>query len=355
MALQIGIVGCGGISKFHFPGFEAAGARIRAVCDLDEAVAAPWKDRYDATYTDDYTEVTSDPEIDVVDITAISNVHREVALSAFEHGKSVICEKTLAISAEDAAEIVEASRDAGVKLFTSYMKRFIPAVEDAKRLLSEGALGTIMSTSIRAFQCWGDLWDKAPKEGIFSPSHDGVSGVVRRYGGGILVCGGSHILDLVCHFLGRPEKLLASMHVPRGADFDVQAAAFLFTPRGIAHFEALAHPLDRIGFLRDGWDERIEIVGTKGRIEVLSSSWNEVDAKGSILNYYDNATRTETEHRYGPVSPFTRAIEAFCNAIATGDTSIQSEVTGYDVDELISCVNDSARTGKAVSPAWRLR
>ena len=352
--MKIGVVGCGGISRFHFPGFEVAGATVHTVCDLDEAIAMPWQERYGAKYTDDYRTLVADPEIDIVDITAVSRIHKEVALAAIMHGKSVICEKTLSENAADSAEIVNAAAAAGVMLFTSYMKRFIPAVVDAKRLVDDGSLGTIMSTSIRAFQCWGDLWDGAPREGFFATPTGGKSEVVNRYGGGILVCGGSHILDLIGHFLGRPNRVSASMHTPPGGDFDVQAAALLETGNGVAHFEALAHPLDRIGFLKDGWDERIEITGTKGRLEVLSSSWNEVESKGSLLIHYDNTSHCEKEYRYGPVSPFSAAIRTFCGAIDRRDTTIQSPVTGYDVDELISCIYESASSGEAVRPVWRV-
>jgi predicted dehydrogenase len=352
VAIRVAVIGCGGISRFHFPGLEEAGATVRVVCDLDAEAARPWKERFGARYTDDYRDAVADPEVDLVDITTISSLHKAIALEAIAHGKAVICEKTLCEQAADSAEIVRAAADSGVKLFTSYMKRFIPAVVEAKRLVESGELGSIMSTSIRAFQCWGDLWTDAPGDGFFAAKDGASSEVVRRYGGGILVCGGSHILDLVGHFLGRPERLFATMRFPQGGDFDVQAAAMLETPRGVAHFEALAHPLDRIGFLRDGWDERIEISGTKGRIEVLSAAWDQFESKVSVLRHYDRASGTEREYRYPAVSPFARAIGAFCSAVERDDRSVQSPVTGYDVDELISCVKESARRGTAVTPVW---
>ncbi len=354
MALRVGVIGCGGISRFHFPGLERAGAQIRWVCDLDEAAAEPWRARYGARYTDDFHDVTADADVDLIDVTAISRVHKVVALDAIGRGKSVICEKTLTENPTDSAEIVVAARDARVALFTSYMKRYIPAVEEAKRLVESGAIGSVVSTSVRAFQCWGDLWAGVPDEGFFAAVEDGPSEVVRRYGGGILVCGGSHILDLIGHFLGRPHRLFATMHTPPGGDFDVQASALCETERGIAHFEALAHPLQRIGFLRDGWDERVELLGTKGRIEILSSSWNDVDTKASVLKYYDNASARETEYRYPPESPFVRAIGRFCEAVEGGGSPPQSSATGYDVDELISCIKQSAETGAAVVPEWRV-
>ena len=140
---------------------------------------------------------------------------------------------------------------------------------------------------------------------------------------------------------------------PTGADYDLQAAALLETANGVVHYETLAHPLTKIGFLRDGWDERIEITGTAGRVEVYSAQWDQVENKASMLVHYDNATGQSTEHRYAPVSPFERAVAFFCRNIANGEQGEQSRLTGYDVDELIEHIRRSAAAHQAVDIHWR--
>lgn len=352
MSLNVAVIGCGNISKFHFSGLKKAGAKVTWVCDLDEAAAARWAEATGARVTSDYTEVMADPAVQLVDITAFSGVHKPMALAAIEAGKAVVVEKTLAEGADDALEIVRAARDKGTILFTSYMKRFIPAVEKARQLLPR--IGRVLTTSIRAFQCWGDLWTEAPAEGFAHTPPGGRSEIVRRYGGGILVCGGSHILDLVCFLLGRPHKLLATLHTPEGRDYDLQAAALLLTDNGPVHYEALSHPLSKIGFLRDGWDETVEITGTSGRLTVYSSSWDAVDSKASLLVHYDNTTGTETEYRFDPVSPFDRAIGFFCQQVEQGRQGTQPETTGYDVDELIETIKRSAKSGQAEEVKYRI-
>ena len=178
--------------------------------------------------------------------------------------------------------------------------------------------------------------------------------VVKNYGGGVLVCGGSHILDLINFFAGRPRKVFALMHMPKDRDYDLLAAALFETEMGVVHFEACAHPLKKIGFLRDGWDERIEINGTGGRIEVYSAAWDQVDFKASMLVHYDNAAENATEYRYEAVSPFDRAAQFFYGNIGRGEQGGQSRLTGYEVDELIAHVCRSARTGQAVEIGWRV-
>jgi predicted dehydrogenase len=351
MALTAGVIGCGNISRFHFSGLEKAGATVAWVCDLSEEAAAPWAEKFGATFTQDYNEIVADEAVDVIVITTISRVHKAICLDAIAAGKAVICEKTLAENAEDAFEIVSAAEKAGTIFYTSYMKRFIPAVAQAKALMPK--LGRIFSTSIRAFQGWGDLWSGNPAEGMAHTPKDGMSLVRKNYGGGILVCGGSHILDLVCFFLGRPTKVFASVYTPDDRDYDLQAAALFETENGICHFEATAHPLKKIGFLRDGWDERVEINGTNGRLEIYSASWDQVDHKASMLVHYDNETGQSTEYRYDTGSPFDNAVAFFLENIEKGEQGSQSRMTGYDVDELIATVTKSGEEGQALEIQYK--
>jgi hypothetical protein len=128
----------------------------------------------------------------------------------------------------------------------------------------------------------------------------------------------------------------------------------LETANGVVQYEAVAHPLRKIGFLRDGWDERIEINGLNGRLEIYSSAWDQVTHKASLLVHYDNATGNVTEYRYAPESPFDRAVGFFCRNIATGTQGAQSRLTGYDVDELIGHIKLSAARHQAVDIGWRI-
>jgi predicted dehydrogenase len=352
MGITAAVIGCGNISRFHFSGLEKAGPKVKWVCDLDEEAMGPWAKQFEAQVTADFREALADPEVDVVHVTLISSLHKRICLEAIAAGKAVVCEKTLTESAADSLEIVQAAATKGTVFYTSYMKRYIPAVAKAKELLP--SLGRILSTRIQAFQQWGNLWEETPSEGFFASGGSGKSEVVRRYGGGILVCGGSHILDLVLFLLGRPQRLYATQCQAPGLDYDLQAAALMETANGVVHFEALAHPLGHIGFLADGWDERVEITGTGGRLEILSAAWDQVETKASRLVHYDNATGQSTDFHFQPVSPFDLAVAQFCAGVAAGEQLGQSRITGYEVDELIDHIHRSAAQGQALEIAWRL-
>lgn len=349
--LKVAVVGCGGISRFHFPGLEKAGAEIKWLCDINPKAAEPWAAKYGSRVTSDFRDAVGDPEVDLIDITAIAPVHKPVCLAAIAAKKAVVCEKTLAVNAADAWEIVQAARKGGTIFYTSYMKRFIPAVEKAKELLP--SLGRVITTHIRAHQCWGDLWSANPETGHAHTPAGGHSAIFAKYGGGILVCGGSHILDLTLHLVGRPHRLHAVQVTPPDRDYDLLATALMETANGVVHLETVAHPLKRIGAWRDGWDERFEITGTQGRLELFSAAWDKPDLLGSYLVHYDQRTQQATEYRFAPVSPFERAIAFYCKNVAEGRQGEQSALTGYEVDELIEHIGVSARQGRSVEVAWK--
>jgi len=231
------------------------------------------------------------------------------------------------------------------------MKRFIPAVQQAKALMPE--LGTMISTHIQAYQCWGDLWSPVVEGYGYTPP-GGMSPLRYKYGGGILITGGSHLLDLIGFFLGRPRRLYGSVYTPEGRDYDLRASALMETDLGVVQFEAVTHPLRHLGFLRDGWDERLEMTGTAGRLELFSSLWDDVEHKASLLLHYDNHTGNVTEYRYDPVSPFAVADAFFCANMEKGVQGEQSRLTGYDVDELITHIMRSSETGQALEVEWRI-
>ncbi len=350
MSLNAGVIGCGNISRFHFAGIKAARGKVQAVCDINKESANAKAKEFGCRYTKDWKEITSAPDIDVVHITLISSLHKEICIDAIEHGKAVICEKTLTENPDDSAEVVQAAREKGTILYTSFMKRYIPAVLKAKELLP--SIGRIISAQFYTHQPWGNNWEGKAAGDFFSKPEGGMSPVRKAYGGGILVCGGSHILDLIGFFFGRPYKLYASEYTPAYMDLDLRSVAVLHFGELPVYFQALAHPLQHISFLNDGWDEGFTIIGSQGKLDFFSSEWDEVEKKAPLLRYYDNRKGEMREFRYTPGSPFSSAISTFYRQITAGIQGEPSEAGGYDVDYLIYNIRESAKSGKAIVLNW---
>jgi predicted dehydrogenase len=353
MNIKAGVIGCGAIAHFHFLGITQAGARVKWVCDLNEETARPWVDKFQARFTKDYLEIVQDDEVDVIFVLTHSSHHKKICLAAIGAGKAVVCEKTLAENAEDALEIISLAERRQTIFYTSFMKRFIPAVEKMQDLLP--ACGKILASHVRAYQHWGDCWNPEVKDDWFCARSDGKPSIpVRNYGGGILVMGGSHMLDLICFLLGRPHRVYAAWETMPGRDHDEHTSVLLETSRGRVHLDLLSHPFTKIGFLRDGWDEQVEIIGDKGILHLYSADWNQGHLKASLLIHHDRMTGRSTEYRLEPVSPFTRAVDFYLKQIAEKKQGVQSIYTGYDVDELISTISRSAQKKAALDVHYRI-
>jgi predicted dehydrogenase len=341
------IVGCGNISRFHFEGLLAAGARIARVVDVSEKAASPWVERTGARYSKDYHDALADPEISVVSVLTGSRYHREICLAALEAGKDVICEKTMANDAAESLEIRKAARAAeaasGSIFLMAFMKRFFPATEKARELLP--ALGRIFSAQARSYQNWGgdffSMTDASPYEYV-----------LKSYGGAVIKCAGSHMLDLIMHLLGRPFSLMSSVDYIPGSSFDRKATAILEYQNGATvSFETAIHRLSRIGYERNGWDEWIEINGSEGRLRLSTVMWDHPENNGALLEHYDEAAGSWSEYRFPAVDPFRLEMAAFHEALRSRRDLGCGADAGCAVDLVIDAMERSSKSGTRIALA----
>jgi predicted dehydrogenase len=352
MKIQLGVVGAGYISRFHFRAFAKAGAAVRIVADLQPAAAAAAAAPFQAAYTDDWRAVVTHPEIDTVVVLTPSAFHATVARAALEAGKHVICEKTLTLSAAESLALGRLAAERRLMLFTSFMKRFFPAVQLAKDLMAR--LGHITSVYCRTCQGVGKANLHTGKvEPTWAKGEDGASPIMKLSGGGILVCGGSHIFDLLLFLVGKPSRVYARQFRRPESDVDLMThAMFDYASGAVAHFEGNWHPLDRIGYQRNGWDEGFEIGGTGGRLVLRTPLWNEPERNAPLLRFYDAASGTWSDHATDIVCPFEQAERHFLARLALGEQGAYDRYVGYRVDQLLETTQRSATENRPLEIPW---
>ena len=188
-AVRVALAGGGAIGEIVardiYPGLSAA--ELVAVVDPDQNRAAAVAKYSGARAFGELVDALD--EVDAVDIRVPHHLHTQVALTAIEHGRHVLVEKPIATTIADARRIVDAARAAGVVLAVAENYPHLKAVQHARSLLADGAIGqTIAVRSTRAYQIDG-VWRRDWREGA-GPA------------GGILLDQGTHQVSLIRQLAG---------------------------------------------------------------------------------------------------------------------------------------------------------
>jgi len=341
---KFGIIGCGNISRFHFNGLKKAGADIARVVDLDENAAQPYVKAFGAKFSKNYQDIVNDPGVTAMSILTTGKTHLQMCLDGLAAGKDIICEKTLADNPGEAEQIVKAVERSKSLFFVSYMKRFFPAYKKALELLP--SLGQIFHTQVRTFQPWGNFYETSELgdwDFVFS-----------SYGGAIMKCAGSHMLDAFMGLLGRPDKVYAHVDYVVKTNFDRKATAlFEYENGSTVHFEAAAHPLKKIGYEKNSWDEYIEISGTMGRLKFSTVTWDKPENNPALLEFYDNFSESSTEYRFDAVNPFDIEMDEIYRSLVSREQINPTVVDGFNVDVVIDAMKKSHDSGKSIKIDWR--
>ncbi len=210
-SLGVGLVGYRFMGKAHSNAYRQVGAffpevpqpRMVAIAGRNKEAVASAAARYGwESYETDYRRLMENPDIDIIDVSTPGHLHHEVVMEAFAAGKHVLCEKPLANSLNEAAEMVRAWRAAGTVGMINFNYRKVPAIMLAKQLIDEGRIGDIRSFRARYLQDW--LHDaNAP-----------MSWRLQREfaGSGALGDIGAHITDLAHMLVGPIESVTGMLH-----------------------------------------------------------------------------------------------------------------------------------------------
>ena len=162
--LNVGIIGAGFMSKAHslayatMPMFfwPAPAIPVRAVlADINEQSAADAAARFGfERSTGDWRTIIADPTIDIVDIATPNDSHAEIAIASAKAGKHILCEKPIARTTEEARQMVEAVRKAGIINMLAFNYRKTPAIAYAKKLIQNGEIGQVRNFRATYLQDW---------------------------------------------------------------------------------------------------------------------------------------------------------------------------------------------------------
>ena len=188
------VIGTGFIGTVHVEALRRIGVQVRGVLG-----STPERGRVRADALgvprayDSLAHLLDDASVDVVHVTSPNDLHVSQARDSLRAGKHVVCEKPLAMTAEESAELVRLAAETGLVNATNFNIRYYPLNQHAHDAVAAGELGDVRLVTGRYFQDWLLLesdwnWRLQPERG----------GALRAVGDI-----GSHWLDLMTFVTGR--------------------------------------------------------------------------------------------------------------------------------------------------------
>lgn len=200
--LRFGVIGAGGIAdRRTIPGMILAkNAVLTAVMGPNLERTEKIRAKYGAKRAYDSEEaLLSDPEVDAVYIATPISEHARQAKSAADHGKHILIEKPLAMTADEGESVVNYCAEKNVKIAAGFMMRFGSHVMSMKKALAEGKIGQVVS-GYTQFTVW-------------LPYEEGNWRQIKaKAGGGAMMDLSVHTIDLMEYITGMRVTQVAAMN-----------------------------------------------------------------------------------------------------------------------------------------------
>jgi predicted dehydrogenase len=294
--IRVGIIGAGLIGNLHSMMLRYVAdrteqsVRVVSIADVShpaaEHLAARWQG---ARALESAEEIIADPSIDAVWICTPTALHRQVCIAAARAGKHIFCEKPLAMTAAEAAEMAAAIKTAGVISQVGLVLRFSPVYNVIKQMFREPDVGKLLSITMRDDQDF-------PTRGAHASAWRNDPSLTA---GGTLIEHSVHDFDLLTWMFGLVSSLYCRTRNVNGADGveDFGSTAMEFA--GGFH-----------GQLTSIWHKMIARASNR-RLEVFAENLfaaSDADTLGDIVFQRGSSAREETIDSNEVMARFTDAI-----------------------------------------------
>lgn len=193
--IHIGIIGLGAIGQRLIKQFtEHDEVAVTAVCDRNESLTKETSERLGnvQAYTD-YKQLLANTQVDLVYVAVPPKFHHAIVMEAIQAKKHILCEKPLANSLEEAREMADAAKEAGIVHAMNFPLNYGQAAAKFAELIEENYIGKLRRLQLSMhFPEWPRTWQK----------NDWVGG--REQGG--------FVLEVGVHFIQQTLKLFGELH-----------------------------------------------------------------------------------------------------------------------------------------------
>ena len=320
-ALKVGIIGAGAIAHNHAEGYQAIGAEIVGISDINKETLKLRKAQWNAehTYTD-YKELLANPEIEAVSICTPNAFHAPITIDAAKAGKHILCEKPISMSIDEAEEMIIVAEQSKVVLQIGHHLRSASGPRQAKRILESGVLGEVTFVRLRQAHDWGG-----------SPTVRGVFGSKKHQGGGTMLDNGCHMMDLARYFAGDVAEIFAHTAILKYEGIDVED-----TSHASLRFKSGALGSVENAWTATGWEEGFWIYGTEGSLE-FTNRYGKAELLHSFRQSVEQAWEATDRASYSFPSAggHIQQVKHFEDSIRTGAEVICSGKDGLEAIRLV--------------------
>lgn len=338
--MKYALIGCGRISTNHIKAAVNNKLEIVAVCDVVPEHMEALLDKHslaqDLSITRyvDYKKMLRECKPELVAIATESGKHAAIALDCIDAGCNVIIEKPIALSLEDADEIIRRSEANGVMVSACHQNRFNLAVQETRKALEAGRFGKISHGSIHVR--WNrnqDYYTQAPWRGTWEQD------------GGCLMNQCIHGIDLLRWMMGDEIDTVYGVTKRQFHDYieaeDVGMAVVIFKNGAIATIEGTTNVYPK------NLEETLYIFGETGTVKLGGTSTNNIDvwqfADETSDDNKNKRLQEQTSNVYG--NGHTSLYYDMVEAIHTGRKPCVDAYAGRRALELVLAIYCSSFTG----------
>jgi len=359
--INVAIIGASFMGKAHSNAyldvghyFDGPKPVMHTMCDVNKNAAELLAEKFGwQSVETSWEKLVQRDDIDLVDICTPNNTHKPIAVAAAQAGKHVICEKPIALTADEAKAMYDAAEKTNVRHMTAFNYRRVPAIVLAKKLIEQGKIGKIHHFNAVYYQDW--LVDP---DFPFIWRHD-----VDITGSGAHGDMNAHTVDLARYLVGEVDAVCAAKKVfieerkkedgTMGQVTADDALYFITTFRNgaLGNFMATRYATGRKNYLR------LEIFGSEGAIMFNLERLNELDfySRSDEPNAqgFRNIVVTEGSHPYlnmwwppghiiGWEHTFIHEIGDLLLAIDKGENVQADFYDGYRCQQVLDAASESA-------------
>lgn len=330
--IKFAIVGCGRIAQRHAEHIHNKGILV-AVCDVVKDKADKMATTYQAKAFYTIEELLQQKlDIDVVSICSPNGLHAEHAIKALHAGFHVLCEKPMAIHAQDCGEMIQAAEKSNRRLFAIKQNRYNPPVAAVKKIIEEGRLGKINNVQLNCF------WNRNPDY-----YHNSWKGTLKL-DGGTLFTQFSHFIDLLYWIAGDVEEVQAYM-----GNF-VHQGIIEFEDTGVVILRFKNGAIGSINYTVNSYNKNMEgsltLFGEKGTVKIGGQYLNELEYQqiaGYTIEHLPEGNKPNNYGNYvGSMSNHDKVYDNVIDVLNNNASITTSAFEGLKTVEIIEKIYKSA-------------